>query len=51
MNEEEITPTLEDWIKALAEAAEDTLEKIPTEKNKDYIKKETCDQIEEKMHC
>ena len=36
VREEDITPTLEDCTKALAEVAEDTLEKIPAGKNKEY---------------
>ena len=37
INEEEIAPTLENWVEALTVASEEVLEEITKEVNKDYI--------------
>ena len=48
VREEEIIASLQKWINALEKTAEETLQKIPADKNKDYIRKETWDKIEER---
>ena len=47
MQEEEIAPTLEDWIEALTQAVADTLEEIPASCKKYYMKRQTWNRIEE----
>ena len=39
-------PTLQQWITAIQEAAEEQLERIPVEVKKDYISRQTWDKIE-----
>ena len=43
---EENLPTLDEWVKTLEEAAEANLEKIHPEMRKDYISKETWENIQ-----
>ena len=46
-NEDNFTPTLAQWEKAIKVAAEETSEKIPGEKRKDYISHGTWEKIRE----
>ena len=47
-SEEEKESTLDDWIEALKQAAEETLEEITPECKQDYIKKSTWGKMEER---
>ena len=42
--EDNFTPTLAQWEHAIKTAAEETLEKVPGEKRKDYISHKTWEQ-------
>ena len=48
VKEEESIPLLQNLIKASKKTAKETLPKIPADKNKDYIRKETWGKIEER---
>ena len=46
-HEDMARPSLHQWIDALHEAAEAHLEKMPGEKRRDYISKQTWEKIEQ----
>ena len=44
-DEDEITPTLEDWMETMKLAAAECLEELPLDMRKDYKKKDTWEKI------